>query len=588
MFFKLKVYWLYTVVIPSAFVGQSFCANEDDNPVAFLRFEHHELSKETFLNEQKLVDSLKNIRQMLQARRNMIKQFSVKVAGRNVNTIENTVHDTISAFSLLKRSALTLPSVKSQFDKDLTSHRQILKSINETTSDFPNDDDYNGAVKGIVMLHETYEFFLDETTAGKVSYMTSENMFKEFQGKEKLQIDDLHLMSEKAKSQMLFDVGIEFLRAAFNLAGKVKPANSTMKKLNTLKKQLVHLNNQHLLKWETMLGPNYKVLPYLVDNNLNYKENQPDSLMEKVRNIVIKNDYQSNFCFKQVCRSSAFTRLPDTVNLPKCGYLHHFDPFLRLGPFKVEVILRSPYLSILHGILSEEEIQWMVDYSVPRLSRVRGNHGQITPMYESRDKTKRKTVHKTVQCWINDITYGPHREENDPTNYTIQFPNMVKLARKLELATQMNVTGKYSSTDFQTTNYGLGGLCEKHIDPHGYIEGAESKGQHASLAQSGDMLGTVMAWLGDVEGGGATAFLHHKVERALMPTRGSAAFWYDLDRKGYRDQRSLHGGCPIIKGSKWILNKWIYYFNQSKKFPCGLNPDGYFPPPKGHYKNISL
>jgi hypothetical protein len=28
------------------------CANEDDNPVAFLRFEHPELSKETFIKEQ--------------------------------------------------------------------------------------------------------------------------------------------------------------------------------------------------------------------------------------------------------------------------------------------------------------------------------------------------------------------------------------------------------------------------------------------------------------------------------------------------------------------------------------------------------
>jgi hypothetical protein len=26
--------------------------------------------------------------------------------------------------------------------------------------------------------------------------------------------------------------------------------------------------------------------------------------------------------------------------------------------------------------------------------------------------------------------------------------------------------------------------------------------------QTGDMIGTVMAWLGEVEGGGATAFLH--------------------------------------------------------------------------------
>jgi len=50
--------------------------------------------------------------------------------------------------------------------------------------------------------------------------------------------------------------------------------------------------------------------------------------------------------------------------------------------------------------------------------------------------------------------------------------------------------------------------------------------------------------------------------QVIMPTRGSIAFWYNLDRKGYRDLRATHGGCPILKGSKWILNKWIYYYNQ--------------------------
>ena len=196
------------------------------------------------------------------------------------------------------------------------------------------------------------------------------------------------------------------------------------------------------------------------------------------------------------------------MNLPKCGYLHHFDPYLRLGPFKVEVYLRSPYLSVLHDLLTEKEIQWMIDYSVPRLSRVRGNNGEIVPGYQKIDKTNRRTVHKTVQCWIEDIAYDKYNEFNDPTNYTINFPVMFKLAKKLELATQLNVTVKYSSTLFQTTNYGLGGLCEKHLDPHGYIEGASAKGIHKGLVQTGDMIGTIMAWLGEVEGGGATAFLH--------------------------------------------------------------------------------
>ena len=30
---------------------------------------------------------------------------------------------------------------------------------------------------------------------------------------------------------------------------------------------------------------------------------------------------------------------------------------------------------------------------------------------------------------------------------------------------------RYSSTDYQTTNYGLGGLCETHMDPAGFVRG---------------------------------------------------------------------------------------------------------------------
>jgi hypothetical protein len=32
----------------------------------------------------------------------------------------------------------------------------MTKSINEMTVDFPGSEDFNGAVKGIIMLHDTY------------------------------------------------------------------------------------------------------------------------------------------------------------------------------------------------------------------------------------------------------------------------------------------------------------------------------------------------------------------------------------------------------------------------------------------------
>ena len=55
---------LLPFVIFQSLVTEVFGVNEDDNPVAFLRFEHHELSKETFLNEQKLVAALRKLRAM--------------------------------------------------------------------------------------------------------------------------------------------------------------------------------------------------------------------------------------------------------------------------------------------------------------------------------------------------------------------------------------------------------------------------------------------------------------------------------------------------------------------------------------------
>ena len=49
-----------------------------------------------------------------------------------------------------------------------------------------------------------------------------------------------------------------------------------------------------------------------------------------------------------------------------------------------------------------------------------------------------------------------------------------------------------------------------------------------------------------------------------MPEKGAAAFWYDLDSQNHRDHTTQHGGCPVLKGSKWILNKWMYELSKSR------------------------
>ena len=55
----------------------------------------------------------------------------------------------------------------------------------------------------------------------------------------------------------------------------------------------------------------------------------------------------------------------------RCTYLHHSNPYLKLGPFKIEKFMSSPLRLIFHDILSEREMDFLIEYSTPRLSNAR-------------------------------------------------------------------------------------------------------------------------------------------------------------------------------------------------------------------------
>lgn len=333
--------------------------------------------------------------------------------------------------------------------------------------------------------------------------------------------------------------------------------------------------------------------PYLVDDNLEKKKKQPKFIKENKHHFtgtadkMVLEDY-----FAKVCRDGFMFWKRIKIGL-KCRFLHHNDPYLKLGPFKEDQVSDRPYAVIFRDILSPPEIDFLIDYATPRLSRGRLNFLDHTPIeyeHEFKDGKKRKIVHKTVQAWIYEAVFPPESipAENTPyvgKKYTkLELPNMWKLAKKIQLATQLKTDSQFSATPMQVTNYGLGGLCEAHIDPHGYLEGAYLPDSRKGLVNTGDMIGTFMAWLKDVEAGGGTAYLQNGYDGILMPEKGSAAFWYDLMANGQRDLSTIHGGCPVLKGSKWILNKWMYSFDNFQKFPCLAKKGDPIPAPDdSHY-----
>lgn len=109
---------------------------------------------------------------------------------------------------------------------------------------------------------------------------------------------------------------------------------------------------------------------------------------------------------------------------------------------------------------------------------------------------------------------------------------------------------------------------------------------------------TILYYLNDVEEGGETAFLLadnstvtpqdlesdnattdefnlsvncHMANLVIPPKKGTAIMWYNnfIDPEsgmlGPVDRYSLHGGCDVIKGEKWIANNWLTAPNKNSK-----------------------
>lgn len=68
----------------------------------------------------------------------------------------------------------------------------------------------------------------------------------------------------------------------------------------------------------------------------------------------------------------------------------------------------------------------------------------------------------------------------------------------------------------------------------------------------------------------------HNSSLVVRPKRGTAIMWYNHfidEENGYlgpADRRSHHGGCDLIKGTKWIANNWISGTTFQDRFKPGV------------------
>ena len=307
---------------------------------------------------------------------------------------------------------------------------------------------------------------------------------------------------------------------------------------------------------------------------------------------------KSNETFiRKMCSRGSIKRKRDTTNenLLRSQLLHHSNPFLKLGPFKFEIIHHHPFRSIFHEFFTIKEIDWMIEYTQPRLSDKRS----IPASSKNLKKGKKYSVAKAVQTFFKDIEYNEKETYNkvtainidintrvgnriyaaqpldDPYSYLIKNEVMLKISKRIESATKMNVTHRHGSSDYQVTNYGLAGMAEMHLDCWGLENGAHLPPDRNFMVSTGDVVATLMGWLQNTKSGGGTYFSSTEHQQLMLPKMQDAAFWIDLFASGEQDPEQEHGACPVLQGSKWILNKWIYHYTQWKEHPCKMHVDDY-------------
>ena len=560
-------------------------------------FENYVANEFIFQNELAVIGRLRRVRDQLQAVRNAIHN-NIEASK---NHMGDDVQHPIGAMRLLSKTFRATRDLDAAFETQASTQFQDMEMVNQNF--FVNGTTneplviINGALEGLLELQATYNLDMVDFSNGYYKSLSKNYNIKgvPFEGRAKLEVDDLLGLASLADRRRLYDTTLAMIRAAeirFKttalLDGSTLHSGKVAEAIKSFKHQTLTLHNKLLSRKRERVGDEFQVNPYIVDDQtLLKKKKQPKFIKNILMDPIIdnrSNDFKRLELFRRTCREDQVgIVVQGERHLHKCHFLHHGDPYLKLGPFKFEFLLFTPMRSIFHDILDEDEIEYLVEISRPNLSasRIVPESNKWATKADIKYGKKGKTVAKTNQVWWSDVIYKPENYTMISSNpfeyrldtvtdnsYVVSDKVLRKLSDKIERATNMNITARFSSSEYQVTNYGLSGLCEIHMDPYGYIEGIELVPDRMNLVGKGDILATFMAWLNDVKAGGGTGYSSPGFEDTVIPERGSAAFWVSLTSGSYRDNRSLHGGCPIISGSKWILNKWVYSFSNWDRVPC--------------------
>ncbi|KAM5180539.1 prolyl 4-hydroxylase subunit alpha-3 [Mantella aurantiaca] len=221
-----------------------------------------------------------------------------------------------------------------------------------------------------------------------------------------------------------------------------------------------------------------------------------------------------------------------------CSFYTNRNPYLILQPLKREIMSLAPYVVLYHDFVNNYEAEKIKAFASPWLHR---------SVVASGEKQAEAEYRISKSAWL--------KETVDPIIRNIDV--------RIAAATGLNVRPPYAEY-LQVVNYGIGGHYEPHFDH------ATSRKSPLYRTNTGNRMATFMIYLSPVDVGGSTAFIYANFSTPVI--KHAAIFWWNLHRNGEGNEDTLHAGCPVLVGNKWVANKWIHEHGQEFNRPCSLDP----------------
>ena len=447
-----------------------------------------------------------------------------------INVLLSSDRDYFSATSemakLFSWEQQFVSSLQECHSKLISGDRDTCRSVMNFTKHFPgSSDQWEGTLQGLFLLQNSFNLNISEFSRGivQIGQMSEE----QFTSHASLAYEDIDSLAKTAYNRYYYNRAVEWFREAVNSAVATKAAAVVTAAKNLLKTTIkVHDKVLDTKGPDGSSGGNFwKTNPVPFDEKLRKKKK-----FKKLQKIEQNSTDQYKFQvvhslkseiitdqFNRLCRGEKLLKPEDLKDL-NCFYLHHKDPYTRLGPFKLDDQHSYPYITVFRDFFSDREMEYYKDISRDNLER----SGYGSSKSDSKDGSTTGNSRTSKQTWLSEFNNVECLDYSNMTRHSIGpyithdklvhcSPDTVamRLTDRINHATRMYTRVTGGGENYQIANYGLGGYYDHHPDPHMWHHHdftTDSDFVRSEMTMMGDRLATFMGYLSDTELGGGTAF----------------------------------------------------------------------------------